>query len=287
MGIGAHLRVQWLGLLVGAIGIGLSVYFYVESRETRDPVFIVDPSRAEIISHARVETAPIRVLRADGKPITTDLYAVRFYFWNRGKRSIRSSDILEPLRVELDSGGEILDSKILSKSRPITGIVLQPHSTGQRLRELAINFVILEHDDGFTGQVIYEGNANARLRIFGIIEGDADGIRDGSSPSWTDVLRSSEVRGLLTVIISAVIAFFLGRWRAARRVRALETSGTATAPTERRWDPGSKSTRLVLRGLIIVLAALVVSFVGGLATKEGREQARARIVNAVPRTIMP
>lgn len=284
MGIGAHIKDQWLGLLIGAVGIVLSVYFYIESRETRDPVFIVDPSRAEIISHARVETAPIRVLRNDGKPITADLYAVRFYFWNRGKRSIRSSEILDSLRIKVDSGGEILDSKILSRSRPITGIVLQPHRTGDRLRELAINFAILEHNDGFTGQVIYEGKPNAQFRIVGTIEGDADGIRDGSSLSWTDVLRYSEVKGMLAIIASAVIAFFLGRWRMTRRIRALEASGTA--PTERR-EPLSRTSHLLLRGFMIVLAALLVSFVGALATKEGREQARSRIVNAVPRNILP
>src|SRR5882724_10374125 len=171
MSIISHLKQQWLGLLVGAIGIGLSVYFYAESREERDPVFVVDPNRVEIISEERVANGPIIVLRRNKTPIRGDVYAVRFFFWNAGRLAIEPQDILEPLRVTLrDSSSEILDFRSVKTSRPIARIQLSRARTDS-LRTLLLSFSILERGDGLAAQIIYQGKRGAPLQISGTIKG--------------------------------------------------------------------------------------------------------------------
>src|ERR1700757_30692 len=118
--IKSYFKQNWTGLLVAAVGIGVAYYFYQEAREDRAPIFVVDPNRVEILSAERAATAPIRVLRRDGVPIQGDIYAVRFFIWNAGKRSIRPENVLEPIRIGLGPGSEILDFKPLKTARPIT-----------------------------------------------------------------------------------------------------------------------------------------------------------------------
>src|SRR5438132_3491285 len=120
MGALADLKRQWPGIVIGVIpGLALSLYIYVQTREARDPVFVVDPNRVEIISHERVANSPITVLH-DKIPIQGDVYAVRFFFWNAGKRSIRPENVLEPIQITLgDSGSQILDFRSVKASRPV------------------------------------------------------------------------------------------------------------------------------------------------------------------------
>jgi len=208
MNIMSHLKQQWLGLLVGALGIGFSVYTYAESRQERDPVFVVDPNRVEIISEERVANSPIVVLRRDKKPIRGDVYTVRFFFWNAGKLAIEPPDILEPLQITLgDSSSEILDYRSVKTSRPITHIELSRARTDS-LRTLLVSFSILERGDGLAGQIIYQGRRGVPLQIAGTIKGAA--IRTSAAPSiWTTL---AEAAGALALIAlgAIVIALLFG-----------------------------------------------------------------------------
>src|SRR5207247_5981904 len=169
----------------------------------REPILVVDPNRVEILSTERLATAPIKVLRRDNTPIETDVYAVRFYFWNAGRRSIKPDNVLEPIRVSLDTASEILDFRVLKTSRPITHARLVP--SGSRLATLVLVFSILERGDGLTGQVIYQGKRTAHLGITGTIEGVDAGIRVRRSPSFWTVLRRSDFGQGLALVGSLVI----------------------------------------------------------------------------------
>src|SRR5258708_2867930 len=107
------LRNNWLGVVgvaVSVVSLALAAYFYGASQEHRAPVFALVPQRTEIFTASRASEAPIRVTLADGRPVKKDLTAVRWFFWNAGRKPIRSGDVLEPLRVTLgDPAGRIVD----------------------------------------------------------------------------------------------------------------------------------------------------------------------------------
>src|SRR6267378_1799166 len=114
--IASYLKNNWTGLLFGVAGLLTAYYFAQQSRQERAPTFVIDPNRVEILSAGRAATAPIKVLRRDGVPIQGDIYAVRFYIWNAGKLAIRPENVLDTIRIGLDSGSEILDYKSLKAS---------------------------------------------------------------------------------------------------------------------------------------------------------------------------
>ncbi len=214
MGLISHVKdhwLGWLGIVVGVTGAGLSCYFYWESREVRDPVFIADPNRVEIVSAANIATAPIKVLRRDGTPISADVYAVRFFFWNAGRRSIRPENVLDTLQIMLlDSTSEILDVKLLKTSRPITRVSLD---RGAGRRTLVVHFAILERGDGLAGQIIYQGKATAALQVAGTIEG-AHVRRTNAPPLWALIPEAVVALVLLAagvVIFGLVMSFISGR----------------------------------------------------------------------------
>src|SRR6266516_4578077 len=108
--IASYFKHNWTGLLIGAVSVSVAYYFYQQSRAERAPVFVIDPNRVEILSAERAADAPIRVLRRDGSPVRGDINTVRFYVWNAGKLPIKSPDnVLDTIRISLDSGSEILD----------------------------------------------------------------------------------------------------------------------------------------------------------------------------------
>jgi hypothetical protein len=178
-------RTNWQFLTATAIAllaIYLSYYFYSDSIKSREPVFLIDPIRTEILSTKPLDSAPIRVLRKNGSEIHSNLYAVRFYFWNRGKESIRRANILDRLNIILeDSLSDILDFRILAVSRKVTKFQLIPDTSAQ-LRSLFIDFDILDANDGATCQIIYEGKPNAGLAIQGVIEGVPSILSDLRTP---------------------------------------------------------------------------------------------------------
>jgi hypothetical protein len=168
------LRHNWLGLaglIIGLFGILLSVYFYLESQVQREPILLFDGTRTEIISSRRASEAPIRVLKPDGSEVKSDLVAVRFYFWNQGRLSIRRENVLQPVTVAIaDATAHILDARFLKVSREITRLAIV-QSGDQPGRKIVLEFQILDHGDGGTGLIIYEGSPKAALEISGVIEG--------------------------------------------------------------------------------------------------------------------
>jgi hypothetical protein len=269
----SHLKQQWLGLLISTVSIGLAVYFYAESREERDPVFMVDPSRVEIISHERVANSPIKVLH-DHTPIQGDVYAVRFFFWNAGKRSIRPENVLEPIQVTLsDSGSEILDFRPLKTSRPVAHVQLtrpQPNS-----QTLLVTFSILERGDGMGGQIIYQGKSGAPLQVTGTIEGAE--IRTTAAPSlWASI---GEFAGALVLISLGLIVVLV-----LIAIVVTKVSGWLKVKERLEKHPRVKSALRVSRligGVSIGILVLIGMF---LAV---RQQEAANVVNVVPRTLVP
>ena len=160
-----------LGLLVGLISLILSFIFYTQTLVYREPVFVVDPNRTEIIRADRISNAPLKVVRLEGDEISGDISSARVYLWNRGTLAVKPEHILLPLRLTLgDPQGEILDFQILKISRGIVAPNIIRYSKDTK-RTLSVNFKILEQNDGFCVQIIYVGKPFAEFTIDGQIEG--------------------------------------------------------------------------------------------------------------------
>lgn len=164
-------RLGYASVVLGVLGVLIAAYAYQESIREREPSFIIDPVRTEILRSDQVLGVPIRVTRTDGTEIKSDLSSVRFYLWNNGKESIRDSDVLQQISIRFDDPNvRIVYPTILKISHEVAGIRVTPDLTNPE-KALLISFKILEKNDGVTGQIIYEGSTNARLVISGIIEG--------------------------------------------------------------------------------------------------------------------
>ncbi|MFN8487553.1 MAG: hypothetical protein U0350_08185 [Caldilineaceae bacterium] len=158
-------------LLIGALGTLVGIIGYVQSIEYREPMLSVVTPRLLIIDRGRVSSSNIKVLDSSNKEIVSDLVGVQFYFWNNGKGSIKSDNILQNLTIELsDPQAVILDYKITKLSREVIGATLSPVKS-RKTNAVDVLFKILEHKDGFAGQIIYEGDPEAKLVISGAIEG--------------------------------------------------------------------------------------------------------------------
>lgn len=158
-----------VGLLVGLVGIALSIYFYTASLRARQPVFVQDPVRSVILSPERLAKTPIRVVGPDGRTMTKDLVSTRFYFWNAGEEPIRKEDVLTPIRVSLGEGASLVDVNVAHISREVTGFSVS--TIGEPPVALQIDFDILEHNDGSTVELLFTGNPDTSLGVSGQVVG--------------------------------------------------------------------------------------------------------------------
>ena len=162
-----------------------------EAVREREPIFILDPIRISILKKENIQNAPIKVTKNDGSEVTSDLTAVRFYFWNKGKKSIRRKDILKKICITLgDSVGEILKCDTL-KTHNIDITELQ---FIRDKKTIIIDFAILGYNDGVAAQIIYEGSRKSNFYISGVID---------------EVDKIKESEDLTNIVTTIMLTFFL------------------------------------------------------------------------------
>ena len=155
------------GSIASIISIGLAFYFYNLAKETREPFFFDYPVKTKIIESKFLSDAPFKIFRLNGEEIKKDINSATFYFWNQGKKPIRTVDILDSLVVSLSASSEILKCQILGQSREVCKFKLFEIDKNHR----KLDFNIAEQFDGFVAQLIYIGEANQKIEINGNIEG--------------------------------------------------------------------------------------------------------------------
>lgn len=157
-----------LGLSGTVMGFALSYYFYRESRVYPLLTFTVHPLKTEL---KRPEFAQELGFTYRGHPLSAPvLTSAQAALWNDGTRSVRREDVLAPLAIAVESG-EILSVQLKSVSRQVCAIsvIEDPKQWAQGV--CPIDFRILEPGDGCVVQLIYAGDAAARVRLHGVVEG--------------------------------------------------------------------------------------------------------------------
>lgn len=172
-------------------------FLYVGIRERR-PTFYVDPTRTTILDKENAANAPLMLLKSNGDTITSNVTSVFFYFFNQGEETIKQENIYSPLKIVLSDDAEILDYKILKVGRSVSGIEVVRDTTGN---SLTVSLRALEQNDGFAGQLIFEGKKDASVRM----EGGIDGVKHFDS----HLSNIDPVYFLIAVVIFLIAAYIL------------------------------------------------------------------------------
>ena len=151
------------------ISLTLAIYYHYQSVQERGPTYVVSSARTRIVDVSVPAPPQLQVLYK-GKDLRTDVSAAGVYFWNDGKLPIKTEDVLDPLKVEIEPGSEIIDARVLKVSRAVTNFTKGQISETAK-NELPISFRILERNDGAQLQIIYTGKPDAQIRLTGTIVG--------------------------------------------------------------------------------------------------------------------
>jgi len=168
---GSHPLLNIAGFLVGIIGLIL----YLFSIEKRELCYYVYPNRSTILKAGQITN--LRVLWRDYE-ITNDLTVVHVQLWNRGKRAIRATDIVEPVLIQFGNPVRVVETTFRTMTRPnITKIKVDgenllriPENTNA-IVGLPLTWQILEKNDACILQLIYEGSPSVPVKLTGAFEG--------------------------------------------------------------------------------------------------------------------
>lgn len=168
-----------LNVAIAVASLLLSIYFYFESRQKREPAFIAHPT-SQIFNKATA-TPKLRLLDQAGSPIEGDVHVLEVSFWNHGRQPIEAGDIRTPVYVQFSPKTRVLEYSINRQNKPeITEFKLSevsPQSPeGPRI---GIQWSHLDPGLGARLQFIYVGEKNPNISFRGDIL-DAE-IVDGAS----------------------------------------------------------------------------------------------------------
>jgi hypothetical protein len=186
-----------------AITIVFGYYFLYVGEKQREPTFYVDPVKTMIIDKTTAADAPIQLLKANHDTIRNNVISVYFYFFNQGQETIKKENIYSPIKIKVDTSSEILYHKVLKTSRNVSGIRIDKDTVD---KSLIVHFDALEKDDGFVGQLIYEGNVDSKI----FIEGGIDGAKEFKS-ELNSIHPLYFLIAIFILLVAGFILLFLNR----------------------------------------------------------------------------
>lgn len=190
--------------VIAVFSILLSVYFYLESLQKREPYYLQHPSSQ--IYKKSVLSPKITVIDDVGKPVIGDIHVLELSFWNNGKTSIEPSDVRTPVFLEFPEGYRLLDRKIVKENKPaVTGFKISdipPSETAApRVR---LEWAHLDPGLGARLQFIYVGEARPKLKFKGdILDAeilDGSGVLTNDTPAWI---------GMMAILAIILISVFI------------------------------------------------------------------------------
>lgn len=196
-----------IGLAVGILGVVFAIYSHFESKKQRVPIFLQDPVRTVVFDTDSVAAAPIQVTKDDGSSIDSDLIMARFYFWNEGKLAVKPDHILQPIQiVPLESTVNLLDVRVVVVSRDVVNPAVDLQSHELIADCVNVKFDILEHQDGFVLDLLFEGQLESTFVLNGVVEG-AGIIQDGSKLNYSIIAK--QYMNLAGIFLLTTLIFLL------------------------------------------------------------------------------
>ena len=190
-----------LGLLVGVIGIVLTIAFYSKSRlayQVRDFPLVGQPGATPY--------GAVTILFNDSAvPRVT---VTQLAFWNAGKTTVRRADIVEkdPISLSFDKDTVILGSRALRASKSVNDVQLVL-DTDSRFRAL-LTFDYLDRGDGAILEIMHTGSGQAK--IAGSVRGFPKGVENwGVLQNWEGPNRSDGWKFIAVLAGVALLVFFI------------------------------------------------------------------------------
>ena len=152
--------------IIAVVSLVLTVYFWIDSKASRELTYFVNPARAVVVQSGKSTDLSISY---QNQPIQGDITAAQIAIWNAGKLSIKSADVLKPTVIYTEGGEQILEATIRNPGRDVSQISLDRTKLKEGM--VTLNWNILEKNDGAVIQIIYAGNPTSKIVADGIIEG--------------------------------------------------------------------------------------------------------------------
>jgi hypothetical protein len=196
---------QWLGTIIGLIGLVAATVFYIRSRRTHRLSY----QRRDITLLGSEDSVfPDEVdIHFDGKSVP-QVTSSMFVLWNRGNTTFRGTDIVErdPLRFRIEGTGSILKVRILRRTRSVNEASINNSAGGG---DAGITFDFLDPRDGVLVEVLHSGNQSA-LELCGTLRGLPSGLENLGSimtPMKRRLLtRAVGVAGWVAALLSVAVA---------------------------------------------------------------------------------
>ena len=185
--------INWAGFVIGVISSIISWFIYVKSKETKEPKCVYRTYR-EIHKLSQHHDTEIKVFYKSDE--VDRVYTTYVWFWNKGRKPVRNSDIPSEEGLVLKIIDEnlvlrILDFKLLKTSRKEINFSIKHMDSNS----LSISFDFLDHNDGAVIEIQHTGSTVSKVEIEGVILGVTDGVK--SSNLGSDESRQSRSRQLI------------------------------------------------------------------------------------------
>lgn len=207
----SFLSQNWLGTLIGCIGLGLTIYQFIRKQ---DPIPAFQYYGQRLISSSGGLLPNEVSVQYDGVEVN-QISITNIAFWNRGKNPIRGQDLLEEFPLSFGfPEGEILKADILKVTRePIKPLVLIYENDSSNLK---VSFSFLDRGDGFLLRILHTSH-NTKPVFKGTIVGVPKGTQDLGRVRYIPIRNSSKKLTFLSMAIRtftnpswpAVLIFFL------------------------------------------------------------------------------
>ena len=170
----SFLSQNWIGSLIGLIGIITAYIFYKKSR-TFASLSCQSQSLKIIEKSKRLVPKNVEIL-FDGKTVDRITKNI-IVLWNSGRTTIRGSDIIpeDPLRIEFNTGTQVLQVRILKFTREANKFT--PKIREEERHIVDLSFYYLDQEDGVSMEILHTGE-KPDFNILGTIRGLPRGINN-------------------------------------------------------------------------------------------------------------
>lgn len=191
----------WIGILIGAIGIFLSIYFYFRSIRAKRPYCLTFTH--SITSASTVSVRGLEILYR-GEPVQ-NLAVTKFVFWNAGSETINKSDVPDntPFRIGVTGNAVLLNHSLEFLKNPSNSVTFLEDDAG---KGLLVQFDYFDRNDGFVLELLHTAESDKSVEVESTFKGAKPLVRRSAAPllslpkPLTKIL-ASETRALIGIII--------------------------------------------------------------------------------------
>ncbi|MFA5331597.1 MAG: hypothetical protein WC342_04385 [Methanoregula sp.] len=203
-----------LNLVIAIGGIILAIFFYLRSTKNREPVFAIRTYNILEDYSSKMTGLTINYKAETVK----DLSVSKIAFWNRGRETIKKSDIPsgDQLRIVAKPGQKILNAEIITPTNSPNKFEL---STIEDHGLVRIDFEYLDKNQGGVIQIIHTGTSSEDIAIEGTVMGFGKPVNSNIDARISKKLAFLKIEkpsrkiirfiGLIVVLILALFSIVL------------------------------------------------------------------------------